>query len=223
MEMKYLEHPLCGVCPQRTGKNRHSIDRYNDKSIFMVSYAARLYEEVLSTIASYKTLGIQIIEQIRVADVFHRIVLSSPFAYAYPEGQGTATDLRGPHKSTVAINPSQYTHGNVVVIPAAEHRESTARQDEPARALDLEEWEKKMVNGKKENGDEQKHVEGMNASDMLLRAWHVFSDRSIPEEKRREMIRDVERILAEPIKLEADKPEAGSIAEAKVLRYARRE
>jgi hypothetical protein len=89
-------------------------------------------------------------------------------------------------------------------MPTTRHDEIATRLVGPARVLDLQHWKKRMSKDKEENG-ERKSVEEMSTSDMLLRAMEVFSNRSIPEEKRREMIRAIERILAEPNKPVPDK------------------
>jgi tetratricopeptide (TPR) repeat protein len=128
-----------------------------------------------------------------------RLVLASPFAFAYPEWQETANELGRSQGSSVFIDTSTCAPRNVLFMPLAERASRQAPPGAtPARVLDLQKWKMKMGRGKMENSDKQKPVAEMNTSDMLLRAMQVFSDRTIPEEKRRKMIEAIERILDEP-------------------------
>ncbi|HVG18448.1 MAG TPA: hypothetical protein VNI02_05295, partial [Blastocatellia bacterium] len=78
------------------------------------------------------------------AENISRVVLASPFAFAYPEWHETANDVRGSRRSFVDINSSQDIPHNVLFMPATGHVKSAARLYEPARVLDLQKWKKKM-------------------------------------------------------------------------------
>ena len=53
-----------------------------------------------------------------------RIVINSPFAFAYPEWQDTANELKEPNRSLVIIGPSKFVPNNVLPMPASEHGET---------------------------------------------------------------------------------------------------
>lgn len=72
-------------------------------------------------------------------------VINSPFAFVYPEWQGTANDLRGKSRSFATFNPSQYIKGDSLLMPEREHEEETKPQSRPARILSLQQWKKKMA------------------------------------------------------------------------------
>jgi hypothetical protein len=63
-----------------------------------------------------------------------------------------------------------------------------------------------MAKGKKKNGDKEKPEEEIDFSAMLVRAMNVFSDLTIPDEKKLKMIHAIETILAEPDEPNPDDP-----------------
>ena len=142
--------------------------------------------------------------RIQEARNISKIVINSPFAFAYPEWQGTANDLRGSSRSFVAFNPSKYTYRNVLPMPEREHGAETKQESRPARVFSLQKWKKKMAKGKQENGDKKKPVAEMSAHEMLIRVLDLFGDQSLSEEKLRRMLEAAEKAALEPDKPTSD-------------------
>ena len=78
-----------------------------------------------------------------------RVVLASPFAYAYPEWQGTASDLRGLSRSFAAINPHFYLPRNLPSMPASRDEVETTEQSQQARVVNLQTWQRKIAKRKR--------------------------------------------------------------------------
>jgi hypothetical protein len=79
-----------------------------------------------------------------------RHVLASPYAFAYPEWQQTAGDLRSASRPFIVPNPSPARIGKLLSMPKLERTEP-AKQDRPARVVSLLQWKMNMV--KKEKND----------------------------------------------------------------------
>jgi tetratricopeptide (TPR) repeat protein len=116
-----------------------------------------------------------------------RIVLASPFAFAYPEWRETEQDLalRGyKSRSTIRV---KYIPGNVAYLP--EPKPSTSVPGAPvksenARVLDIEEWKKKMG---KSNGDEI-DTQKMSERELLLKIIELSSSETITERELRQIL-----------------------------------
>jgi tetratricopeptide (TPR) repeat protein len=65
--------PPPSVCPPKAGKDRHSMSKQIDKSLFIASSMPRFYQQLLSGIGSYQELGNRIIKQIKVACAFRQV------------------------------------------------------------------------------------------------------------------------------------------------------
>ena len=135
-----------------------------------------------------------------------RIVLSSPFAYAYPEWQDTANDLRGSQRSFVAFSPSKFIPHNVLAMPAIEHGEiGESSYNQPARVLDLQKWKKKMAKGKRDNGEQfDENVDEMDDKDLLATLIQLTAKDDVDEEKLRLIVKYAIKVLSQPYKPEPD-------------------
>jgi tetratricopeptide (TPR) repeat protein len=134
-----------------------------------------------------------------------QIVLASPFAYAYPEWQGTADDLKEPNRSFVAFNTTPYLSRTVLLMPVVEHSDSAIIPDKPARVFNLEKWKKKMAKRKK-NGDKKSYDE-MDEREMFLEIMQLYASDDTTDEQRRRIFKSVVSILSEPDKPEPDDDE----------------
>jgi hypothetical protein len=130
-----------------------------------------------------------------------RLVVASPFAYAYPEWKETADDLSELHRPIVAINPSQYIPHNVLFMPVTEPGKSAARLDEPARVLDLQKWKNKMGKGK--NGNGEKPSGELKAQEMLMRIMEAYINQDTTDEQRRKIYEYALKVLFDPDKADA--------------------
>ena len=130
------------------------------------------------------------------------IVLRSPFAYAYPEWQQTAEDLKGASRSFVVIDPSPYVPPNVLPMPAFErdNAEPPPWAGQPAQVVNYEQWIKKMAKRKKNGG--KKPYDQMDEREMFFEIMNIYSSENTTDEQRHRIFNAVVGIMSEP-----DKPE----------------
>jgi tetratricopeptide (TPR) repeat protein len=133
-----------------------------------------------------------------------KLVLASPFAFAYPEWQQTAEDLKGPNRSFVVIDSSPYVPPNVLPMPAFErdNAEPPSWAGQPAQVVNYEQWIKKMAKRKKKNGDKKKPYDEMDEREMFFEIMNLYSSDETTDEQRRRIFDSVVSIMSEP-----DKPE----------------
>jgi tetratricopeptide (TPR) repeat protein len=137
-----------------------------------------------------------------------KLVLASPFAYAYPEWQETANDLKGINRSFVVIDPSPYIPPNVLPMPAFErdNAEPPSWAGQPAQVVNYEQWIKKMAKRKK-NGDKKKPYDQMDEREMFFEIMNIYSSGDTTDEQRRRIFKAVIGAMSEPIKPEPDPDE----------------
>ena len=130
-----------------------------------------------------------------------QIVQASPFAYAYPEWQQTAEDLKGASRSFVVIDPSPYIPPNVLPMPAFErdNAEPPSWAGQPAQVVNYEQWIKKMAKRKK-NGDKKKPYDQMDEREMFLEIMNLYSSDNTTDEQRRRIFKAVIGAMSEPDK-----------------------
>jgi tetratricopeptide (TPR) repeat protein len=132
-----------------------------------------------------------------------RVVLASPFAFAYPEWRATAQELRSSRRSFVAVSPSRF---NVLTLPEREASEQRSFQPKPARVLHLSKWKKKMAKKAREKQTEQL-LEEMSLQDMGFKLLEIITDNHVDEEQMRVILSFVMKLLAAPVQ-PPDKPSA---------------
>ena len=136
--------------------------------------------------------------RIKEATNISRIVLASPFTFAYPEWRETWQDLalRGyKSRSVVSVLKPALDKDNVVPLPVVE-RSSDPPQQGRAKLFDLQKWAKKM--GKKPNGNGKKLPENMTSRDMVIKLMNLTTQEGISDEKLQKIIDYVEKLLSEP-------------------------
>ena len=124
-----------------------------------------------------------------------RVVLASPFAFAYPEWRETAEELREANRSFVAVSPSRY---NVLTMPEREPSEPRAFEPRPARILDLAKWKKKMA--KKSDDENGPSLENLTAQDMAMRLLELITENRGDEEQMRKILDYALKVFSEPPK-----------------------
>ena len=133
-----------------------------------------------------------------------RIVINSPFAFAYPEWQETANDLKEPNRSLVIIGPSKFVPNNVLPMPASEHVETEQTSyNQPAKVFNLQRLRKKMAKGKKgkkDNGEKvfDENVDEMDDKDLLATLIQIAAKDDVDEEKLRDVVRYAIKTLGLP-------------------------
>jgi len=114
----------------------------------LIKYAEpRLYYDFLNSYA------IELGEAGRIYEArnISQIVIHSTFAFAYPEWQDTANDLRGLNRSFVAFKPLlKHIPRKVLPMPVREPEVEAQQESKPARVMSLQKWKEKMVKNKKD-------------------------------------------------------------------------
>ena len=125
-----------------------------------------------------------------------RHVLASPFAFAYPEWQDTAEELREANRSSVAASLAHY---NVLTMPEREPSEQRSFEPRPARVLDLSKWKKKMA--KKSNGDQTEiDISNMTAQDMAIKLLELITENRGDYKQMQKMLDYALKVFSEPHK-----------------------
>lgn len=135
-------------------------------------------------------------------------VIESPFAFAYPEWQSTADDLKEANRSFVGVNLPKIIPQNVLTMPAIEHVESRQTgYKQPANVFNMQNWKKKMAKGKKgkkDNGDDVENVNEMDDKDLLATLIHIAASDDIDTEQLRDVVKYAIKVTSQPSKPEPD-------------------
>ena len=187
----------------REGYHKHALNDL-ERSLPMIKYApAHIYFDYLNAIA------VELGEEGRKEEArnISKLVLASPFAFAYPEWQQTAEDLKGISRSFVVIDPSPRVPPNVLPMPAFErdNAEPPPWAGQPAQVVSYEQWIKKMSKGKKKNGG-KKPYDQMDEREMFYEIMNLYSSDETTDEQRRRIFDAVVGIMSEPDKPEPDEP-----------------
>jgi len=133
--------------------------------------------------------------RIEEASNISRIVLASPFAFAYPEWRETGQELalRGyKSRSVVSVLKPALDSNNVVPIPM--NNNPSLPQQEHARVFDLQAWREKMV--KEPNGDDETLPEDMSVQDMAMKILELITDNKDDEENIRKLMESAIKIFS---------------------------
>jgi tetratricopeptide (TPR) repeat protein len=122
-----------------------------------------------------------------------RIILASPYAFAYPEWRETAQDLalRG-YTSRSVIPVLQPALGNVIRLPVIKSSSQSAHT-RPGRVLDYVEFKRKMG---KENGEQ--NLDEMSNKDLFLEIMHQTSQGKITRKKLLKILSAIQKIKSDP-------------------------
>jgi tetratricopeptide (TPR) repeat protein len=156
----------------------------------IITYAEpRLYYDFLNSYA----VELGEVGRVHEARNISRIVTASPFAFAYPEWQETAQELKQANRSVVAIGPSKYIKPNVLSMPVVEHGKSEqVRYNAPAKILNLQKWKRKMAKKK----DDKK--EPTNDREMLMWIMNVYMSDETSDYTRYKVYEAVKKAISEP-------------------------
>jgi len=143
-----------------------------------------------------------------------KIVLASPYAFAYPEWRETNNDISlrryrthsvkikakplGPIKKNQALRQKN----NVMALPLPSSERSTStgsvttNPKKPARVFDMQEWKVKM--GKEPNGDhkDSKSNKDKTQDEMLYEIMNIFTEKDMDWEIRLEMLESIQKLAA---------------------------
>jgi hypothetical protein len=122
-----------------------------------------------------------------------KVVLASPYAFAYPEWRETGQEiaLRG-YKSRSTASFRQKQPENLLQLPERERSESSRRNPfhQPSGITKLADWKKKMG---KENGNE-KDKEELTDRQMIMKIMDYATDDDLPDEALYQMLEAVKKI-----------------------------
>jgi tetratricopeptide (TPR) repeat protein len=190
------------VYKSREGYHKHALNDL-ERSLPMIKYApAHIYFDYLNAIA------VELGEAGRKEEArnISKLVLASPFAYAYPEWQDTAEDLKGANRSFAVIDASPHVPRNVLQMPVFERDdiEFPAWAGQPAKVFDYEQWKKKMAKGKKRNGGE--NTDEMSDKDLFMEIMSVIAKDSTTRKHLLQILDSTKKILSKPDTPEPDEP-----------------
>ena len=150
------------------------------------------------------SLAVELAESGRIYEArnISRIVINSPFAFAYPELRETWQDLalRGyKSRSSVPVIQSFFKPKktqNVLNFSEREHSENNRRSPffQPSEVTSLKDWTNKMV--KEPNGDDKPLPEDMTAQDMAMKILELITDNKDDEEKIRKLMESAIKIFS---------------------------
>jgi tetratricopeptide (TPR) repeat protein len=180
------------VVKAKEGYHKQSLRDF-DELLYLLKYTEPIiYYDCLNSYA------VELGESGRIYEArnISRLVLASPFSFAYPEWQQTAEDLREASRSIVAINPSRYVPSNVLLMPEHEiDRLEPNQSGQPARVLDFEKRKKKMAKGKKNNGEKQREV--IPLKDMFMKIMEAYTSDTTTDEERYKIYEAVMKVMRE--------------------------
>ena len=131
-----------------------------------------------------------------------RVVLVSPFVFAYPEWRETAQELNPSRRSMVTIGAIPY---NVLSMPERQHGEPISLQPKPARVLSFAKGKKKM-DKKDKDKETQKSIEEMSFKDLGFKLLEIITTNQADEDQMRLIVAFAMSLFAEPSKPDPDKP-----------------
>jgi len=154
----------------------------------LIKYApAHIYFDILNSYA----VELGEVGRIYEARNISQLVIHSPFAFAYPEWQDTANDLKGLNRSFVAFKPFKDIPRNVLSMPVREHEAEATQASKPARVMSLQKWKEKMV---KDKTDEP---ELKDTRAILMWIMNTYTDDGTSDHERYRMYEAVSKIIAE--------------------------
>ena len=145
------------------------------------------------------SLAVELCEagRIQEAGVVSKIVLASPYAFAYPEWRETGQDLalRG-YKSRSSVRIIQTIHRNLAYMPEREPSVTSTHPKifGPAPVRSIKEWkEEKMV--KEPNGDDE-NIEDMDEKDLFLKLVEVSTQNGITRKELYEIVKHALKVTS---------------------------
>jgi hypothetical protein len=145
------------------------------------------------------SLAVELLEagRIREASSISRIVLASPYAFAYPEWRETAQEIaeRGYRSRAQVSVKLQPTPSNVSHIPQRDA--SSAHAAYWTDILSFQKWKQKMV--KEPNGDQTvdittQELDRMSEQDMIVKIFRLSSQEGLTREQLREILEHVLKV-----------------------------
>jgi tetratricopeptide (TPR) repeat protein len=147
----------------------------------------------------FNSYAVELIEAERIEEATNisRILLASPFAFAYPEWRETSneTERKGYRRSRSAVSVIRPEPENIFKMPIAESS-STSVQEESAKIFSLLEWKEKM--GKEPNGEKIEELENMNERDLMVKLLYLATHDGVTEKKLRKVVEYALKVFSGP-------------------------
>lgn len=196
-------HAIRGICVLKAIEGDHTQAVSDLENILpVIKYApAHIYFDLLNSYA----VELGEVGRTQEARQIMRLVLASPFTFAYPEWRETSNEinLRGyKARSTVSLT-QPITLKNLLHLPERAASEPSTRTpfQRPASVTRLEDWKRKMV--KEPNGnDADPCPEDMTSQDMAMKLLELITENRTDEDRLRKILGYALKVFAEPEKPE---------------------
>lgn len=159
--------------------------------------------EALGRIEPYKyhhylnSFSVELLEVGRFEEAHNvcKIVLASPYAFAYPEWRETGAEIaRRGYKSRSFISFTQREKlQNVLYLPEPSPDPVSSQPEGPARLLSYVDWKEKMG---KSNGEDKIDTKKMSEREMLLKIIELTSNEDITAQELREILDAVIKVTS---------------------------
>jgi len=164
-----------------------STEGFHDQALKNLEAIAPLIDRTIPIVRYqyFNSLAVELGETGRLKEARDvcRIMLASPYAFAYPEWRETSNDiaLRGYKSRSVIYFDAWNIAKNVLYLPENDKEEST--QDQPGTISTLEDWKKKMV--KEPNGE---NLDEMSEQDMIAKLLELMAQGVNDKQKIRALL-----------------------------------
>ena len=182
------------VCKSAEGDHRGAV-RHIEQFLPMVKalYGSHsLYSNYLNSLA----VELGEVGRIEEAANISRIILASPYAFAYPEYRETGQELalrEYKSRSVVSVLKPVLDSDNVVPMPVVE-RSPSPTQKGRAKVLDLQAWREQMV---KEPNGEDDNVDEMDFNELIVKLLQLTTHEEVSEKKLRKVVKSAIKIIEE--------------------------
>jgi tetratricopeptide (TPR) repeat protein len=133
-----------------------------------------------------------------------KVVLASPYAFAYPEWRETSDEinLRGyKSRSTVSLS-RRSTPQNLLHLPERTSSASSTQNpfQQPGSVTKLKDWKKKMVKKESEDDESDLPIEDMTPADMAMKIIELVTADQMEEDRLRKLLEYALEVYSEPEK-----------------------
>jgi tetratricopeptide (TPR) repeat protein len=195
--MKWDKSPSVIVTACRTIAVLKSIHGSHKQALKELEYLAPIarYASPKVYFDYLNSLAVEVCEANRVEEAqnISRVVLASPYVFAYPEWRetGNEIDVRG-YKSRSSVRVIQKIPGNLLYLPEPSPVSATPIKSGRGRLLNYADWKKKMG---KDNGEET-NIDEMSDKDIFMEIMHLSSQETITRKELQQILDAVKKITS---------------------------
>jgi tetratricopeptide (TPR) repeat protein len=187
------------IMKAREGFHKQSLSDL-ERLLPLAKYAShKIYYTYLNSYA------VELIEVGRIEEArnISKIVLASPYAFAYPEWRETGADIaRRGYKSRSSVpviqsfsEPKNFhteKFQNVLQLPERNSVSISSESNQPAQIFNYLDWKKKMG---KDNGEET-NIDDMSDTDIFMEIMHLSSQETITRKQLQQILDAVKKITS---------------------------